>query len=59
MASMMSLASIFGPLFFAWVYYGICDTWPGIIWLVGVGIYVLSIPLVLSIRGRPAASEPA
>lgn len=59
MASMMSLASIFGPLFFAWVYYGIRDTWPGIIWLVGVGIYVLSIPLVLSVRGRPAASEPA
>jgi hypothetical protein len=28
--------------------------WPGLIWLVGVGIYLLAVPLILSIRSRQA-----
>jgi len=59
MASIVSVASIFGPLFFAAIYFGIRDTWPGIIWAVGVGIYLLAIPLILGIRRAPPAAQPA
>jgi MFS transporter, DHA1 family, tetracycline resistance protein len=59
MASIVSVASIFGPPFFAAIYFGIRDTWPGIIWAVGVGIYLLAIPLILGIRRAPPASQPA
>ncbi len=59
MASIVSLASIFGPLFFAGIYYAARDTWPGLIWLVGVAVYVLALPLILSVRSRPAATSPA
>ncbi|HVY51545.1 MAG TPA: TCR/Tet family MFS transporter [Devosia sp.] len=52
LASIVSLASIFGPLFFAGVYFAIRDTWPGIIWSVGVAVYALALPLVFRI-GRP------
>jgi len=59
MASIVSVASIFGPLFFSAIYFGIRDTWPGIIWAVGVGIYLLAIPIILGIRRAPPAPQPA
>ena len=59
LASIVSIASIFGPLFFSAIYFGVRDSWPGIVWAVGVGIYVLAIPLILGIRGRPTATQPA
>ena len=52
MASIVSLASIFGPLYFAYFYYGIKDSRPGLIWIIGVGTYLLAIPLILMVRGR-------
>jgi DHA1 family tetracycline resistance protein-like MFS transporter len=61
LASLVSLASIFGPLFFSFVYYAIRGTWPGLIWVIGAGIYLLALPLMLGIRRRvepaPAAGE--
>ena len=59
MASIVSLASIFGPLYFAGFYFGIKDWWPGLIWIIGVATYLLAIPLILAIRGRPAAAAAA
>src|SRR6185436_15974282 len=59
LASIVSLASIFGPLFFAGVYYAARDSWPGLVWLVGVAIYVLAVPLILTVRGRPPAAAAA
>jgi DHA1 family tetracycline resistance protein-like MFS transporter len=56
LASLVSLASIFGPLFFSFTYFAIRGTWPGLIWIVGAGIYLLALPLMLGIRRRP---EPA
>jgi len=58
-ASVVSLASIFGPLFFAGIYFAIQQSWPGLIWLVGVGLYVLAIPLVFGLRRPPEAPQPA
>lgn len=57
MASIVSLASIFGPLYFAGIYFGIKDWWPGLIWIVGVGTYLIAIPLILNLRVRRVLQE--
>ncbi len=55
LASLVSLASVFGPLLFSFVYYGVHGSWPGAIWLVAIGIYLLALPIMLGIgRSRPA-----
>jgi DHA1 family tetracycline resistance protein-like MFS transporter len=59
MASIVSLASIFGPLYFAGFYFGIKDWWPGLIWIIGAATYLVVIPLILSIRARPVAETTA
>jgi DHA1 family tetracycline resistance protein-like MFS transporter len=46
LASAVSLASIFGPLFFSLVYSAARSTRPGLIWIVGVGVYLFAIPLI-------------
>lgn len=59
LASIVSLASVFGPLFFSTVYFGLSPTWPGAIWLVGCGVYALALPLMFGLRSRgPAAIPP-
>jgi MFS transporter, DHA1 family, tetracycline resistance protein len=63
LASLVSLASIFGPVFFSFVYFALKPQWPGLVWIVGAGIYLLALPLMLGIRGgaesraKPALSE--
>jgi DHA1 family tetracycline resistance protein-like MFS transporter len=57
LASLVSLASVFGPIFFSFVYNGLRPSWPGAIWLVAICIYLLALPLMAGIR-RPA-SAPA
>ncbi|MBN9304264.1 MAG: tetracycline resistance MFS efflux pump [Devosia sp. 67-54] len=59
MASIVSVASIFGPLFFSAVYFGVRDTWPGLVWAAGVAVYLLAIPLILGVRRPPPAPQPA
>lgn len=58
LASIVSLASVFGPLFFSTVYFGVSPTWPGAIWLVGCAVYALALPLMFGLRGRAAAAMP-
>jgi DHA1 family tetracycline resistance protein-like MFS transporter len=53
LASLVSLAAVFGPLFFSFTYFAIRGTWPGLIWIIGAGIYLLALPLMLGIRRRP------
>jgi DHA1 family tetracycline resistance protein-like MFS transporter len=61
LASLVSLAAVFGPLFFSFVYFAGRGTWPGLIWIVGAAIYLLALPLMLGIRRRvspvPAVAE--
>ena len=59
MASIVSLASIFGPLYFAAFYFGIKDWWPGLIWIIGAATYVVAIPLILAVRSRTAVEKTA
>ena len=54
LASVVSLASIFGPLFFSLVYFAARGTWPGLIFIVGIGVYLFAIPLIWAVRTRPA-----
>ena len=53
LASLVSLSAVFGPLFFSMVYFAIRGSWPGLIWLIGAGIYLLALPLMLGIRRKP------
>lgn len=62
LASLVSLAAVFGPLFFSTVYFGVREGWPGAIWLVAVGVYLLALPLMLGIgriSATPAGTGPA
>lgn len=54
LASLVSLASVFGPLFFTFAYHGLRSTWPGAIWLIAMGIYLLALPLMVGLRGQSA-----
>lgn len=61
LASLVSLAAVFGPIFFSFAYFGIRGTWPGLVWIIGAGIYLLALPLMLGIRRSrepvPAVAE--
>ena len=50
LASLVSLSAVFGPLFFALVYFELKPTWPGLIWIVGGAVYLQGLPLLLGIR---------
>ncbi|MGF6259044.1 DHA1 family tetracycline resistance protein-like MFS transporter [Ensifer sp. LBL] len=55
LASAVSLASIASPLAFSSFYFVFRQEWPGAIWLSVVALYLVAVPLVLSLRfGRPA-----
>lgn len=56
LASLVSLAAVFGPLFFAYTYFGLKANWPGLVWIVGAGVYLLALPLLFTIRGKSAAT---
>jgi len=54
LASLVSLASVFGPLFFTMTYHGLRSAWPGAIWLVAICIYLLALPLITGVRTTPS-----
>ncbi len=54
LSSLVSLSAVFGPLFFAFVYFAVKPSWPGAIWLIGGAIYLCALPLMLGMR-RTAA----
>jgi MFS transporter, DHA1 family, tetracycline resistance protein len=55
LSSLVSFSAVFGPLLFSTVYFALKPHWPGAIWLVGGGLYLLALPLVLRIRRTPRA----
>ena len=50
LASVASLTSIIGPLVGTAVYFYTRATWPGAVWIVGVSLYLLTVPILLSRR---------
>lgn len=59
LASLVSLAAVFGPLFFSTVYFALKPQWPGAIWIVGGAVYLLAIPLLFTFRNgaKPSLAE--
>ena len=55
LTSLTSVASIFGPLFFAGTYFAVKSDWPGAIWLIGAGCYLLVVPFILGLREEKPA----
>lgn len=56
LSSLMSLASVFGPLFFSYVYFVLRPTWPGAVWVIAAAVYLIALPLMLGIRRTTPAS---
>ncbi len=59
LASLVSLSAVFGPIFFSSVYFALAGIWPGLTWIVGGAVYMLALPLLLSLRNAPAAAAPS
>jgi DHA1 family tetracycline resistance protein-like MFS transporter len=57
LASLVSLASVFGPVFFSLVYHGFRPTWPGAVWLVAICVYLCALPLMLGLRKLPSPTS--
>ncbi len=47
LASLSSLASVFGPLLISQLYFAFRLRFPGIAWLAGAVVYLLCIPVLL------------
>jgi MFS transporter, DHA1 family, tetracycline resistance protein len=56
-ASFAGLAGILGPLVFSWIYDLSRPGWTGLVWIVGMALYVAALPVML-VRPRSAASRP-
>src|SRR6516164_3437664 len=48
-ASLASLAAILGPLVFSWIYALSRPGWNGFVWIAGLAIYALALPVVLAL----------
>jgi DHA1 family tetracycline resistance protein-like MFS transporter len=48
-ASLASLAAILGPLVFSWIYALSRPGWNGFVWIAGLVIYALALPVVLAL----------
>ncbi len=57
LASIVSIASVFGPLLFSFIYAQVRHDWPGMIWIAAITIYVLALPLMAGIQTAPAAAK--
>ena len=53
-ASFVSVAAILGPLLFSSIYALSRPGWTGLVWIVGVAIYALTVPVVLAMPKRVA-----
>lgn len=50
LASLMSLAGIVGPVLTTAVFFATRDVWIGTIWLCGAALYLLALPLLITVR---------
>ena len=46
-ASFASLASIIGPTLFLSLYFATRDVFPGLVWIIGAALYLLTLPVIL------------
>lgn len=56
LASMTSLASIVGPLAISSLYFAYRSSFPGLVWIAGAALYLISVPVLI---GLPARAQRA
>jgi MFS transporter, DHA1 family, tetracycline resistance protein len=54
LASMTSLASIVGPLAISSVYFAYRATFPGLVWIAGAALYLVTLPVIFNMQPRSA-----
>ncbi len=54
LASMTSLASIIGPPAISTIYFASRDVFPGLVWVLGAGFYVVCLPVAFTRRSKDA-----
>ena len=54
LTSLGSLASVAGPVLCTALYFSTRTVWPGAVWAVGAGLYLLAAPLLLTVRSPRA-----
>ena len=60
LASLLSLTSIVGPLAISTLYFATRNRFPGLVWVAAAGLYILTLPALLSLSAKPAAaSQPS
>jgi|SRR5450631_518154 len=52
LASMTSLASIVGPLAISSLYFASRASFPGLVWIAGAALYVITLPFLINLPGR-------
>jgi DHA1 family tetracycline resistance protein-like MFS transporter len=56
LASAASLANVIGPVAISTIYFMSRDSFPGLVWLIGAGLYLLCLPALLRKPPAPAPS---
>ncbi len=59
LASLTSVASIVTPLAVSEIYFASRETFPGLVWLIGVGLYVGGVPILVGDWRRERAGAPS
>jgi DHA1 family tetracycline resistance protein-like MFS transporter len=57
LASITSLASIVGPLAISSLYFAYRASFPGLVWIAGAALYVITIPVLLRLPSKAAAAN--
>ena len=58
LASITSLASIVGPLVISSLYFAYRASFPGLVWIAGAALYLVTLPVFFNLPGRKTASPP-
>src|SRR5882757_9473656 len=59
LASMTSLASIVGPLAISSLYFGSRASFPGLVWIAGAALYLITVPVLFRLPARAHAAANA
>jgi MFS transporter, DHA1 family, tetracycline resistance protein len=57
LASITSLASIVGPLAISSLYFAYRASFPGLVWIAGAALYVITVPVLLRLPAKAAAAN--
>jgi DHA1 family tetracycline resistance protein-like MFS transporter len=59
LASLLSLTSIVGPLVISAVYFASRNRFPGLVWVAAAAMYLITLPSLINLSGKPRTVTPA